>query len=50
MMKKKATSKNNVSLRLPNQQQSENINKLKFLGVLRNFPRWMGNLATHKKD
>ena len=26
------------------------INKLKFLGVPRNFPHWMGDLSTHIKD
>ena len=33
---------NNISLKI--------INKLKFLGVPRNFPPGMGDLPTHKKD
>ena len=28
----------------------EIINKLKFLGVPRNFSHWMGDLPTHKKE
>ena len=32
----------NISLKI--------INKLNFFGVPRNFPHWMGDLPTHKKD